>query len=243
MLSYTAIIPGSPIFIDGLGINTSQIAKQQRESIDEIINEIYSRNTESVILLMPGDEKQKNFEIHLNKDFSFDLSDFGELKYPDKILPDFQIIDRIQRILRKEGMLTMLETEDNLPFQGAPALTKLLKVHKPKIVPIIVPRIEHKKLFLAGKLLREVVLEARERIAVIAVGDAYSDEESSKHLADLVSSLNAGGLISRPASTEQDILEQILVLFGILDMHSVVLEHFSYQNPLGVGFITAGIEV
>lgn len=244
MLSYAAIIPGSPLFLDGISQETEKITKQQNEHINEILDEIYSRNAESLVLLLPGKEKQSNFEIMASEDFTFDLSDFGELEYPQKIKPDFSLIDRIQRSLRKENFQVMLETHEHLPFQAAPILTKLLKNLDIKIVPITVPKINHKNLFAAGKILKEILHNNKKRTVVIAAGDAFHEnQESDTHLSDLVKSLNATGLIHLENTSKQEIVEQIITLFGIIDMQSVTLEHFSHQNPLGTGFITAGFEV
>jgi aromatic ring-opening dioxygenase LigB subunit len=258
MIVYGAIMPHTPLLIPSIGKDVYSQIKKTREACEKIAKEIYSRHIDTIFLIADQVTVHEDaLSINIKDPFSFDLSEFGDFGFDVAVRPDLQLIDRLQRYLRKENERVSLNTDKNLIFSTAVPLHFLIKQFPTtKLVAVSPPTYMKKsEIFDCGIKIQNILQESNKRIAVICAGDLSHRANNAKNqnadifdnnIFEAIQNTNAAILHklddSIINSSSQTIFEEILLLFGVFDKISFEVSHLNYEAPFGVGYITAAFE-
>lgn len=263
MLSFAAFTPHTPLLLPEVGKENLEKLSATNTALDEIATELYAAKPDVIMVISGhGSAYEDAITIHMDDPYKLDLSKLGGIDVGRQFRPDFLLIDRLQRYLRKADMPASLHAEENLDYGTAVPLLKLTeKLPEIKIVPInTTTGLTAKTHFHFGQALREVIEDSPRRVAVIASGDLShcltSDapaefnpkgHEFDDKIQEVISSNNAMGLLSIDPRVAKEVSQcgwrPLLVLFGILDTVNIRSSILSYEAPFGVGYLTATFEL
>ncbi|MCH8049632.1 AmmeMemoRadiSam system protein B [Patescibacteria group bacterium] len=167
----------------------------------------------------------------------------------------WELIDGLQRSLRREGQPVTLTSDEHLNYASAIPLALLTEnLPKVELVPITYSNLDAKSHFQFGQALKDRIMNSRHRIAVIASGDMSHALNTSapagfhkdgprfdEKIQELIAQKNTAGLLSLKEDLIQNAAETsykpLTMLFGLLERVSVTPSILSYEAPFGVGYL------
>lgn len=258
MLVFAGLAPSSPLLLPAINEAKMSEVSDTRQAFEELAEELYAVHPDTLVIFAEAKTMyDEAFSVDVADPYVADLEDFGELGYRKTYHPDFSIIDRLQRHLRQTEAPITLSTDPKLSA-GAVVPLDILTAHLPniRIVPITPSGLDAKAHFNLGVALKHIILESKQRVAVIAAGDmshALSKtapagfHKDAKKFDDTVLSMlrehNASGLLQIPegliANAHDTAYRQICMLLGVLDGMYTSPTILGYAAPFGVGYCVA----
>lgn len=258
MLVFGAFVPHSPLLVPAIGKEPNEALAKLRSGLHEVSEALYATKPDTVVFLSTHSTQFPNaFSIQLHDPYRIDLSSFGDLSPSRGYRCDIGLIDRIQRAARKNGIPLSLNTDEALDYgAGVPMKLLLEPFSKLKTVAITWSGLSSKEHVTFGRLLRDVIEDAHERVAIVATGDlshALSHDspegfhEEGPHFDTTVCEALQQISLSRLMSLEgevalraaQSAFPSLLLLFGALDRTDVSPNFIAYETPFGVGMVIA----
>ena len=169
---FSAIVPHSPVLIPGIGKENTKRLKATLESFKRLEEDLYASKAETVIIISPHGEIQSNsFTMNLSPKFTGTFEEFGDFATKLKLNGDIGLAYKIREKLETKAPLQLI-SEPKLDH-GSSIPLYLLTQHLPKIkiIPLYYAGLDLEAHFNFGQLLRQELLAARERVAIIASGD------------------------------------------------------------------------
>ena len=262
MITLAGITPHSPLLLPEVHSVRLTILGATVKALDEMARNLYAAKIETIVLISEHPTRYKTaFSINVHDPYSIDLREFGITEYTRQYHPDLQLIDTLQRHLRKNDQPFSLTTDNNLSFATATPLFYLAtKLKKIRIIPITYSELDTKAHYKFGQIVHDVLMQSNKRIAVIAAGDMShamtEDSPAGFHASgeeydqavqhalmhnqnnDILSLDNA--LITEAKETSH---RPISMLLGMLDeLHYSTTVH-AYEHPFGVGYLTAEMNI
>ncbi len=258
MIVFAGICPNSPLLLET--VNKAQLYKAEGTiaALNKMAEELYASHPDVIVLISEHPTYyQESFSINVSEPFKFDLTDFGDLGFDRTFRPDIQLIDQLQRDLRKQKHPVTLTTDQALHFSSAVPLHFLCKELKNvKIIPMSHSSISKKDHLRFGQGLKDVLTNTNKRVAVIAAGDlsnALSNASPSgfakegplfdAQFQEAVNTKSSTALLKVTDEVRekaaQTIYEPATILFGLLDRVNTKTHVLSYEQPFGVGFLVA----
>lgn len=262
MLVFAAITPHTPLLLEAVGKTERDALRATQKAFDTLREGILHTKPDTIVILSPHSALVSDaFAFNLSDHYEADFKEFGDLGTKRRFLPDVAFIDRAQRALRKTNNPITLVSAKKLDYGAGVPLTLLAP---PKsayhIVPITRTALDFKTHFQFGEALGDLIGSADRRIALVA----------SSNLSHKLSSHAPGGF--SPAGVEFDTVVRqaletgnskqlltlspelvakaepcgfrvILMLLGALAHLSVTPRILAYENPFGVGYLTAQFEL
>ncbi len=215
--------------------------------LNEVKNDLRLIQPETIILIVQSD-------LHNDEAISFEIADpylgslleLGDLGLPATYHPDFQLIDKLQRVLRQFDWPVTLNTNNQLPLQASIVLNQLLADKNPvlKILPVLIGTASAKEHYHIGQILREVCDQIARKVVVVAVGNlpgfglAISEEIVTK-----LKGGNVTGLLTaannRTDETTAAIDRTIGFLLGLMDGWQIKGEVLSYEGSSQLAYLIA----
>lgn len=259
MIVLAAHVPHSPLLIKSVSGDRFGAVKKTIAALEELSEEVYARKVDTIVLISDHPTMYNDAcSINVADPYLCDLRDVGDLGYRAQYHPDFGLIDRLQRDMRKAEQPLTLTTDDRLHFAATVPLDFLTRHAKQvRVVPIAPAGIlSPKELFAFGQALKHTLLASEKRIAVISAGDLAhtltdfapggydaKGETYDALVQTLVQERNTVGLLGIDEELRRTAQEaaysKLVMLFGVLDGMAVQPEILSYEAPFGVGSMVA----
>lgn len=257
MIVFAAHVPHSPLLMKSISGDRIGAVRRTLDALEELADELYARHVQTIVLLSDHPTMyDEALSMNVADPYHCDLHDVGDLGYKATYHPDFALVDRLQRELRKAEQPFTLTTDDRLHFAAAVPLEFLTRHQREvRLVPIApAGRLSPKEHFAFGQALKHTLTASSARIAVISAGDlahtltefapgGYHEEGATfdELVQTLIREKNTVGLLQidealRHAAQEAAYLK-LVTLFGTLDGMAVQPEILSYEAPFGVGYL------
>lgn len=257
MIVFAAHVPHSPLILPSLAGDRIGAVKKTTTALTELAEELYARSPDTIILLTDHPTMFDDaFSLAVADPYVCSLEDVGDLGYHKRYYPDFTVIDRLQRVLRRKEAPLTLTTDERLNFSSAVPLECLTALEtRARLVPLAPAKhLEPKEYFAFGQTLRHALDETKKRIALVSAGDLAQTltefspggfnargEEYDTMIQTLVAEKNSVGLMQIDAELPHLVQEtsytKLLTLFGMLDGLQVAPNILSYEHPFGVGLL------
>lgn len=259
MLVFAAFMPHTPLLLESVGQHNQKKLKKTVSAVHHLHKDLLKAKPETLVIISAHPTLHADaFSINLHDPYRTDLSKFGDLGAHPEFAPDLQLIDHLQRTLRRDGIPLTLDTDHTLDHGATVPLLLLGKKLSPevKIVAITFSGLGPKEHAAFGRALREVFEASNKRIAVIASGDLSHVINKKSQLGlrsegklfdeTVQHAVSTAGL-SQLLSLDANVVEQaaecayrpLLILFGILEKIAVEPMLLAYEAPFGVGYLTA----
>lgn len=257
-LVFAAAVPHPPLLIPTIGkANTKKIGKTAK-AMDELERRLYATHPEVLIVISPhGSYFSDVFTINFCTEYATDLRDFGDLSTKLVFRGDTEMTHRLRDATKRKGFPATLISEPNLDH-GTSVPLYFLTRHLPqiKIIQLGFCDLDYKTHLDFGALLKEQISMSNHRIAVIASGDmshALSTEAPAgfnrrgplfdQKIRELLMAQNISGLLQIDRKLVEDAAEcglrSFLILLGVLQGSRYDYRELSYEDPFGVGYLTA----
>lgn len=256
MIVFAAHVPNSPLLLPSVSGDRIGAVAKTRNALEELAELLYATSPTTIVLLSDHPTMYtESFSISVSDPYICDLRDVGDLGYHKTYHPDFGLIDKLQRELRKVDEPVTLTTDERLNFASTVPLD-LLTEHLPniRVVPMSTCGRTPKEHFAFGQALKHVLHASDARVAVISAGDGahtltdfapgglHDDgERYDSALRTMVEHHNVVGLLQMEESmitnAQETTYRKLLVLLGVLDGMHVTPDIMSYESPFGVGYL------
>jgi MEMO1 family protein len=262
MITLAGITPHSPLLLPEVHSERISILEQTTRALDALSHSLYAAKIETIVLISEHPTRYKtSFSVNMHDPYTIDLREFGVPHCHHSYKPDLQLIDKLQRHLRREDQPFSLTTDTNLSFAAATPLHYLATpLKKVRIVPITYSELDVKAHFKFGQSLQDVLMQSDKRIAVIAAGDMShtlsEDSPAAHHVSgeEYDTAMQHALVHGRPedvlnfkqsmvTEAQETSYRPISILLGALDDMHYKAKVLSYEHPFGVGYLTAEIEI
>jgi aromatic ring-opening dioxygenase LigB subunit len=258
MIVFSAFTPHSPLLLPSIGKENVDQLSQTQEAMEYLAEELYASMPDTIVVISAHTDRHDDaFSINLHDPYGIDLTEFGDYSDDHTFRPNAKLIDRLQRHARKQDMALTLNSNEALDYGTAvPLLLLTEKLPNINVVPISYSDLDAKTHVEFGRVLKDVLMQADERIAVIASGDlshCLSSEAPVEYnplgetFDDTVKEAIKDVATSKLLTMEEETIESasecayepLLILFGVLDRMNVESRILSYEAPFGVGYLVA----
>ncbi|MBI5071481.1 AmmeMemoRadiSam system protein B [Candidatus Falkowbacteria bacterium] len=262
MLSFAAITPHPPILIPTIGRENTKRIKKTAEAMEELEKKISKAKPDTIIVISPhGSLLPDAFSINLNPKYQSNLEEFGDFSTKVEFKTNTALAFRIKEFMEDKNIPLVL-TSDGFLDHGAvvPLYFLTKKIPEVSILPMGYSMLDFKTHFNFGDLLKEIILNEEQKIAIIASGDlshrltkdapaGYSarGKEFDEKLTELIANKNTAGILKMDADLVEKAgecgLRSILILLGLLERINYTPEILSYEGPFGVGYLVANFKL
>ena len=258
-LVFASICPHPPILIPSVGQDNLKKIKQTQEAMERLEQDFYATKPETVIIISPhGKLMDEAFTINHSPVLYGDFDDFGDLETKLQFKNDLGLSYQIREQVETK-LPVVLTTEEKLDHGVLIPLYYLTHHLKDiKVIPIGYSMKDKKSHFELGQQIRKVLDRTNKRVAVIASGDlshrlneespaGYSPEgkKFDQEIVDLIKEKKTDKFLTLDEGLIKEAGEcgyrSILILLGIMSEINYRPEIYSYEGPLGIGYLVANL--
>ncbi len=257
-LVFAAITPHPPILIPAIGKENITKLQRTKKAMEELEKDLYIAQPDTLLIISPhGEMLADSFCLNVNQSYEANLKEFGDLVTKLSFAPNLNLMLKIRESAQEKKLPVALQTEPVLDYGAAVPLYYLTK-HLPqiKIAPVSFSLLDNKTHLDFGYLLKERIMEANDRVAVIASADlAHTLSSDSpggfspqakifdEQIIENLKSHNTTGIVNLDPEMAKAAAEcgyrSILILLGLLQRVNYELKLLSYEGPLGIGYLVA----
>ncbi|PIT86662.1 MAG: AmmeMemoRadiSam system protein B [Candidatus Magasanikbacteria bacterium CG10_big_fil_rev_8_21_14_0_10_43_6] len=256
-LVFAAITPHTPLLLPSIGQEKGLAqVKKTKESLEQLEQELYLAKPDLIVIISPHEGLFDDaFVVNAHTHFVSSYEQFGDLVTKDEWKGNTDFAAKISHASNVSDVPVRLISEEKLSH-GATVPLHYLTQHLPeiKILPVGFSGLDTTEHLRFGELLKESIMSHGKRVAIIASGDlahcltedaptAYNElgAQFDAKLINLLETRNTVGI----AQMNPDIVSasaecgyrSILILLGILQDVDYTFKHYSYEYPLGVGYL------
>lgn len=255
MISFAAIAPHPPLLIPAIGKEHADKLKITKKALEDLEKKLDAANLETLIIISSHNKMHHDaFGILLNDKYTVSFKEFGDFETKLEFLPDFEIVEKIRHAAINNSIPLALIQEDEPDYSFGVPLYYLAKNKKIKIIPFLHTFGDPKNQYEMGRLIKAVSVESNKKIGIIAsghlshksseqspVGFSKKGEEFNKKFRELLETKNTAGILSFDkkfaADADESILLALSVLLGAIDKINYKPQTFSFESPLGIGYL------
>lgn len=255
MLSFAAITPHPPLLIPAIGKEHSDKLKTTKKALEDLEKKLAAIDLETLIIISSHPKMHHDaFGILLNDKYVVSFKEFGDFETKLEFAPDMELVEKIRHAAINHNIPLALIQEDELDYSFGVPLYHLAKNKKIKIIPFLHTFGEPKEQYEMGRLIKAVAVQSNKKIGIIAsghlshksseaspVGFSKKGEEFNKKLRELLETKNTAAILSMDkkliAEADESIILALSVLLGALDKLNYKSQTFSYETPLGIGYL------
>jgi len=261
-LVFSGIATHTPILMPRIGkAEGLKMIEKTGQAMELFKQELLMTRPDIVVVISPhGEMLTDAVTINLNSKYVSRFDEFGDLVTKDEWRPATMLIDRLREDSKRLHLPLTLTSEDFLDYGTSVPLHYMTENLKDvRIVPMRPSSgLSLKAHFEIGAALKSEIMDSTSRIVVIASAD----------LSHRVGENSPGGLSPKGVAFDDKIIEllrernpigildidedwikeaqacgaaPLALLFGLLDGMNIEPHIFSYEKPLGVGYLIAGI--
>jgi MEMO1 family protein len=262
MIVFLGFTPHSPLLLESIGKENTKKLKGTLKAMETLSEDLYASKPDIVVTISSHSGAHENaFSINLHDEYTVDLKEFGDLSSKETFSPDPELVTEIRKTMKGQDVKFTLDSYSSLDYGVSVPLELLIKKdNKPKLVPISYSHLSPKDHLLFGRLLKDVFVNSKKRIAIVASGDLShcltSDapagfEKEGKEFDDIVLQSVKDVSTAKLISIDEEIVSKasecayrpLLILFGIIEKVQVKPEVLSYESPFGVGHLVAEFHI
>jgi len=256
-LVFASFAPHPPILIPNVGKEHSNILDKTKQALELLEQELYSAKPDVLFVISPhGELHHSYFTVNLSHEFTADFEIFGDLETELKFIGETIIFSSCKENINNRVPLNIISQKE-LDHGISVPLFYLLK-HLPQlpIVPIYFSMLDSHAHYEFGRALKDLILKSDKRIAVVASGDlshALSNDSPAPFHPDgkifddkvikAVETEKLSDLMSLDPKLIDNAnecgLKSLMILAGILSDMKFKSKIINYENPLGIGYLTA----
>ena len=256
-LVFSAIVPHSPMLLESIGKEQAKEAlKETQAALKKIEEELYLSNPDIIVVISPHEGLyEEAYVVNGHTTFTSSFADFGDLVTTSswKGCPD--IAAKLSHAGSMSDTTVRLVSKDVISY-GTSVPLHMLTTQMPnvKVLPIGFSNMDPKSHMNFGELIKEVVMDANKRVAIIASGDlSHTLTEKSpagfnrlgaqfdNELISLLETRNSVGLLQLNKEIVEASQEcgyrSLLILIGIIKEMDYTFRRYSYEYPFGVGYL------
>lgn len=255
MLSFAAITPHPPLLIPAIGKEHAEKLKNTLKALEDLEKKIGAADLDTLIIISSHHKMHHDaFGILMNDKYVVSFKEFGDFETKLEFRTDFEIIEKIRHAAINNNIPLTLIQEDELDYSFGVPLYHLAKNKKINIIPFLHTFGEPKEQYEMGRLIKAVAVQSNKKIGVVASGHlshksnqlspagfSKKGEEFNKKLRELLETKNTAGILSMDkkliAEADESIFLALSVLLGVMDKLNYKPQTFSYEAPLGIGYL------
>ena len=254
MINLAAIVPHSPFLIPNVGKENQAKLKKTLSAYKNLSERIIENKIDTLVLISPHGENEKNFLINVRQNYEIGFGDFGDFSTKAEYESDLAFINELKKI--NETILPIqLTGELQLDRGFGVPLFNLVARVKIKVGSVNTADLDLQTHWELGKAIKEVAFSGKKNVAVIASADlshrlnynspqGFSPQakEFDKKVVQLLKKQNNQQLLQLDQNLLQDAqpcgMRSIAVLLGVIANLNYDFG-VSYESPFGVGYLTA----
>lgn len=261
-LVFSCVAAHTPVLLPNVSKDNISIIAATKAAMEKLEQELYVAQPETVIVISPhGDALPDAITVNMCSKYRTNFEEFGDLTTKLEWKPNTMLIDRIREDFKEKHLPLVLDSQEKLDYGTSVPLSYLTQHLKDvKIVPIITSQLDLKTHYELGKELKDEIMSATSRVAVIAsadlshrVGENSPEGFSPKGVAfdeavqAILKNQNPLGILDVESETLSEAqacgAPVLAMLFGVLDDVQHEIEVLSYEKPLGVGYTVASMKI
>jgi len=256
-LVFSAIVPHPPLLIPTIGREHAKMLEKTSAALGQLAMNLAAARPETILVISPHlGMMPENFLVNHAPKCQTHFLEFGDFSPPREFATDSLLVERIRRACRYDGQNIITVSDQHLDYGSSVPLTVLTPNDKKTAAVVIAPSTGASKFqFAFGQAVKEAIMNANRRVALICSGD-FSHRLSSdtpagfspkgREFDDLLLSNLATGNASPVLQMNRKLVEEahacgynaICVLLGIMDKIDCRPEMMCYEAPYGVGYCT-----
>lgn len=249
---FAGISPHPPALIPNIGKDKLNQLKKTKSALEEMEGDLYVLQPDTIFIISPHSPvSPESFSLNLASEFESGFDEFGDQETKCKMQCDLQLVSKIKEVIdcKKNDIPVNVFTQPKLDH-GVCVPLYYLTQHLPdvKIVPISVSNLSNEKHLEFGKILKNVAIESNKRIAFIASADlAHNKQPDGQSFDATLQKLLQEKDIKAISNMKPEMIDKakqcgyqsILILLGALQNSNFETKIYSYEAPLGVGYLVA----
>ena len=258
-LVFSTIVPHPPLLIPNIGKNEIEKVKNTKEAMEK---DLYLSKPDILLIISPhGSMFSDAFTINAHTHFVSDFEQFGDLSTKLEWRGADHLAAHISHASNKHNLPVQLVSQERLDH-GSTVPLYFLTQHLPncKVLPIGYCGADAKTHLQFGELLKDIIMESGQRIAVIASGDLShslttdapagynkAGKEFDEKIIELLETNNIVGITNLDPAFVEDAGEcgyrSFLILMGIVKNMHHTFKNYSYEGPFGVGYLVGNFVI
>lgn len=255
MITFAAITPHPPLLIPEIGKEHADKLKVTKAAMEDLEKKLDKTVLDTLIIISSHNRMHHDaFSILLNDNYVVNFKEFGDFETKLNFLPDLELTEKIRHAAINNNIPLTLTNEDELDYAFGVPLYYLAKNKKIKIIPFLHTFTDMKEQFEMGRLIKAVAMQSNKNVGIIASGHlSHKSTEASPagfskkgaefnaKLRELLETKNTAGILSMDkkfiAAADESILPALSVLMGAMDKINYKPQTFSFEAPLGIGYL------
>ena len=260
-LVFSAIVPHPPILIPCIGKENLQPIAKTKMALESLEKDLYAAKPDILIIISPhGRIDPDHFTINLADHFEINFENFGDFSTKVEMAGNISLMTNDRERIADKSPINIISEPKLDHGVGVPFYYLGQNLPNIKIIPVYFSLLDNQAHLNFGKNLKETILNADKRIAVIASGDLShcitenapekfnpAGKEFDEKLVELLKQEDLQGLVNLDKTLIENAAEcglrSILILLGILNNINFETRILSYEAPFGVGYLVANLEL
>lgn len=261
MISFAAITPHPPLLIPNIGKDNIEKLKSTKEAMEDLEKKFADADVETLLVISSYERMHHDtFSIVLNEKYITDFQEFADFETKLEFLPDLELIEKIRHKALDNNIEFTLTHQTGLDYGFGVPLFYLCKNKKIKIIPLSHTFNNLKNHYELGRIIKKIISLSNKKIGIVASGNlSHKSNESSPlgfspkgkefndKFIELIETKNTAGLLALDKKMVEEAEESILlpsaILMGIVDKINYKPQIFSFEAPLGVGYLVCNFKL
>lgn len=261
-IKYGALLPHCPLLIPAIGKDNISLLNPTIEAYDHVISKLKEKEISTILIISPHGDKDKN-KVSINESLSYDVkfAEFGDLSTKISVEPNLKLSQKIKDNQQLEEFFSFSDKSLLDYGAGIPIYLLASKLNNLNFLTFNSSLENLEYHFKLGKSLSPTIKKYEKNVAVIASGDmshclsknspgGYSSK-GAKFDSQIKEILNKNENIEKNILNINDNLikkanecglKTLMLALGLMDNYSYQTKVLSYQDNLGIGYLSASFE-
>lgn len=255
-LVFAATVPHPPLLIPNIGKEELKKVQKTKVAMEQLEQDLYLAKPDLILIISPhGSLFNDSFSVNAHPHFVSSFEQFGDLATKKEWDGNPNFAALISHKGNNEANIPIqLISEEKLDHGITVPLFYLTNHLSIKILPIGFSGLDSKAHLDFGAMLKDVIMDADKRVAVIASGDlshglttdapagfSKVGAEFDKKIIELLETRNTVGIAGLDEKFVNEAAEcgyrSLLILLGIMRDLNYSFKNYSYEGPFGVGYL------
>ena len=242
---FAAITPHPPLLIPAIGKEKASLVEKTHASFLRLEEALYISKPQVIVIISPHTSLFPDaFTVNGHTTFATAFQEFGDMVTTQSWHGAPELAALVSHHAKKFHLPVQVVSQEALDH-GATIPLFFLTEHLPdvKILPVGYSNLSREEHVRFGNLLKEALLDANKRVAVIASGDLSHTEPGRTFDEALLRALKANdvqSILSIPEGTVTAAKEcgyrSILIALGMLEHMHTTFSAYSYETPVDIGY-------
>lgn len=260
-INLAAYVPHPPITIPEIGQESIATVRNTIKALEKINELIYHLRIETLIIFANQDKSiSKAFGINHAPKLYPDFTGFGDITKREPFKNDIELSYQIREYLETKQSIVLYNDEKLHYSVGIPLYHLLKNLSDVKVVPINNSDLNYERHWQFGNQIKEYCINSNKRIAIIGSGnlshcltkDAPGGfTKRGKEFDNLIINHLKNNKVSRLLDIDQELVSEakpsgfrsLIMLMGALKNTKFETEILAYEQPLGIGYLTANFKL